>query len=103
VGGGASVIKVQGVCAEGNVEACEKVKFTEAGGFAGGIVGGGLTGLYLSGPTAGVICAALGVPTGGAGTFACGLVLIGVSSLAAGEIGGKTGEFIGDRIYEVVK
>ncbi len=103
VGGGASAIKVQGVCAAGNVQACEKVKFTEAGGFAGGIAGGALTGLYLSGPTAGVICAALGVPTGGAGTLACGLVLIGVSSLAAGEIGGKTGEFIGDQIYEVIK
>ncbi|MHC8353758.1 hypothetical protein ACYZTL_00495 [Pseudomonas sp. LB3P81] len=103
VGGGASVIKVQGVCAEGNVEACEKVKFTETGSFAGGVAGGALAGLYLSGPTAGVICAALGVPTGGAGTFACGLVLIGVSSLAAGEIGGKTGEFIGDQIYEVIK
>ena len=103
VGGGASVIKVQGVCAEGNVEACEKVKFTEAGGFAGGVTGGALAGLYLSAPTAGVICAALGVPTGGAGTFACGLVLIGVSSLAAGETGGKIGEFVGDQIYEVIK
>jgi len=103
VGGGASAIKVQGVCAEGNVEACERVKFTEVGGFAGGVAGGTLAGLFLSGPTAGVICAALGVPTGGVGTFACGLVVVGASSFVAGELGGKTGEFIGDQIYRGVK
>ncbi|VVM44436.1 hypothetical protein PS662_00470 [Pseudomonas fluorescens] len=103
VGGGASVIKVQGVCAEGNVEACEKVKFTEAGGFFGGLTGGIATGALLGGSTAGVICAALGVPTGGVGTFACGLLIVGGSSLAAGEVLGKGGEIIGERIYEATK
>ncbi len=33
VGGGASVVKVKGVCTEGNAKACEKVKYTEAGKF----------------------------------------------------------------------
>ncbi|MBD9588010.1 hypothetical protein IB254_13170 [Pseudomonas sp. PDM03] len=103
VGGGASVIKVQGVCAEGNVEACEKVKFTETGGFFGGLTGGIATGALLGGPTAGVICAALGVPTGGVGTFACGLLIVGGSSLATGELLGKGGEIIGERIYEATK
>lgn len=103
VGGGASAIKVQGVCAEGNVEACEKVKFTEAGGFLGGLTGGIVTGALLGGPTAGVICAALGVPTGGVGTFACGLIIVGASSLAAGEALGKGGEIIGERIYKATK
>ncbi|MHC8366560.1 hypothetical protein ACYZT9_11945 [Pseudomonas sp. ZT5P21] len=103
VGGGASVVKVQGVCAEGNLEACEKVKFTETGGFLGGLTGGIAAGALLSGPTAGVICAALGVPTGGAGTFACGLLVVGASSLAAGEALGKGGEIIGERIYEAIK
>lgn len=103
VGGGASVIKVEGVCAEGNVEACEKVKFTETGGFFGGLTGGIATGALLGGPTAGIICAALGVPTGGVGTFACGLLIVGGSSLAAGEVLGKGGEIIGERIYEATK
>ncbi|MNQ74191.1 hypothetical protein D3C85_889450 [compost metagenome] len=103
VGGGASVVKVQGVCSAGDEEACEKVKFTEAGSFTGGIVGGAATGFILTGSTAGVICAALGVPTGGAGTFACGLVVVGLSSLAAGEVGGRFGEMIGEKIYEEIK
>jgi hypothetical protein len=103
VGGGASVIKVQGVCAGGDVEACEKVKFTEAGGFLGGLSGGIAASALLGGPTAGVICAAFGVPTGGVGTFACGLLVVGASSLAAGEVLGKGGEVMGERIYEVIK
>ena len=103
VGGGASVIKVQGVCAEGDVEACEKVKFTETGSFLGGLSGGIVAGALLGGPTAGVICAALGVPTGGVGTFACGLLVVGASSMAAGQALGKGGEVMAERIYEVIK
>lgn len=103
VGGGASVIKVQGVCAAGDTQACEKVKYTEAGGFLGGMTGGVAAGVLLSGPTAGVICAAFGVPTVGVGTVACGLLVVGVSSLAAGEALGRGGEVMGERIYEVIK
>lgn len=41
------MIKVQGVCAEGDVEACGKVKFTETGSFLGGLSGGIVAGALL--------------------------------------------------------
>ncbi|NUU38884.1 hypothetical protein [Pseudomonas sp. C2B4] len=103
VGGGASVIKVQGVCAEGNVEACEKVKFTEAGGFAGGVAGGAFASAAITGSTAGWVCAALSVPTGGTAALVCGLVVVGVGSIVGGVGGGKGGELIGEKIYEITK
>ena len=103
IGGGASYMKVQDVCAAGDTEACEKVKFTEVGGFIGGVAGGAASGVILSGSTAGAICVALGVPTGGIGTLVCGLVVVGAGSLAAGVALGKTGEKTGEIIYEVTK
>ncbi|WP_313055960.1 hypothetical protein [Pseudomonas lopnurensis] len=103
VGGGASYMKVQDVCMAGDAEACEKVKFTEGGGFAGGVAGGALASMALTGSTVGVICAALGVPTGGVGTLTCGLLVVGAGSLAAGAVGGRGGEAMGEIIYEAVK
>ncbi|WP_392888062.1 hypothetical protein ACF6ZU_25280 [Pseudomonas migulae] len=100
VGGGASAIKVQGVCAEGSVEACEKVKFTEAGGFAGGIIGGAFASAILTGPTVGWICAGLAIPTGGTAALACGLIVVGTGSFAGGFLGGDAGEAVGELIYE---
>lgn len=99
VGGGASVIKVQGVCAEGNVEACKKVKYTEVGGFAGGVFGGAFASAVMTG-TAGWVCAGLSIPTGGTAAIACGLVLVGAGSFAGGYLGGDRGEALGELIYE---
>lgn len=103
VGGGASVIKVQGVCAAGNVEACEKVKYTEAGGFLGGILGGVTVGSMLSAPLASSLCVALSVPTGGTAGLVCGLLVVGTGSYVAGSIGGMSGESAGEVIYENIK
>jgi len=103
IGGGASYMKVQDVCTAGNVEACEKVKFTESGSFAGGVIGGAVVGSILTGSTAGAICLALGVPTAGTGTLVCGLVVVGVGSLAAGAAIGKVGEQVGEIIYEGIQ
>jgi hypothetical protein len=103
VGGGASYMKVQDVCTAGNTEACEKVKYTEGGGFIGGVAGGVASGWFLGAGTTGPICVALGVPSAGVGTFVCGLVVVGVGSLAAGAVLGKTGEKIGEIIYEVTQ
>jgi uncharacterized Zn-binding protein involved in type VI secretion len=100
IGGGASYMKVQDVCTAGNGEACEKVKFTEGGSFAGGVIGGAVVGSILTGSTAGAICLALGVPTAGTGTLVCGLVVVGVGSLAGGAALGKVGEQVGEIIYE---
>ncbi|VVO86102.1 hypothetical protein PS874_01929 [Pseudomonas fluorescens] len=103
VGGGASALKVQDVCAAGDAEACKKVKFTEGGSFIGGVVGGSAAGVIFGAGTTGIICAGLGVPTAGAGTLICGLVVVGAGSLATGYALGKTGEKTGEIIYETLK
>jgi hypothetical protein len=100
VGGSASVIKVQGVCAEGNAEACEKVKFTEAGSFIGGIAVGAGVGAALTSTTVGAICVAVGVPTGGIGTLLCGVMVVGVGAFAGGAVGSSFGGAFADLIYE---
>ena len=103
VGGGASAMKVQDVCKAGNTEACERIRFTETGAFAGGIGGGVAAGAILSAPVVGALCIGLGVPTGGLGTLACSIVVVGVGSYAGGVYGGKGGEIIGEVIYEYAR
>jgi uncharacterized Zn-binding protein involved in type VI secretion len=103
VGGGASAMKVQDVCTAGSTEVCERIRFTEAGAFAGGIGGGVATGTILSAPVVGAICAGLSIPTAGIGTLACGIVVVGAGSFVGGLYGGKGGEIIGELIYENVR
>lgn len=103
VGGGASVIKVQGVCAEGNVEACEKVTFTEAGGFLGGILGGVAIGATLSAPAVSSLCVALSIPTGGTAGLVCGVLIVGAGSYVGGSAGGILGESAGEIVHENTK
>ncbi|AZE50021.1 hypothetical protein C4K04_4357 [Pseudomonas chlororaphis] len=100
LGGGASYMKVQDVCAVGNTEACEKVRFTETGSFVGGGAGGAAAGAALTGTTVGALCVALGVPTGGLAALVCGVVVVGGGSFAGGAILGNAGEKIGEVIYE---
>ncbi|MDR7057748.1 hypothetical protein J2W70_005149 [Pseudomonas koreensis] len=103
VGGGASYMKVQEVCAAGDVDACEKIKYTEGGSFIGGVAGGAAAGAFLTGSTAGIICVGLGVPTGGMATLACGVIVVAAGSYAGGALGGATSEWAGEKIYEAVK
>ncbi|MGS0735045.1 hypothetical protein ACVBEG_00485 [Pseudomonas sp. GG8] len=103
VGGGASYMKVQDVCRAGDAEACEKVKYTESGGFIGGVAGGALIGLASTAPAVAGLCVGLGVPTGGGSLLVCGIVLVGAASFSAGYIGGKSGEKMAEKIYEAVK
>ncbi|MEB0092098.1 hypothetical protein RHM65_23510 [Pseudomonas sp. CCI4.2] len=102
IGGGASYMKVQDVCVAGNTEACKKVKYAEGGSFVGTVGGGALGSFALVGST-GVICAALGVPTLGAGTLVCGIVVVGAGSFAAGIGLAMAGEKAGELIYEKSK
>lgn len=103
VGGGASAMKVRDVCTAGSTEACERIRFTEAGSFVFGIGGGAGAAWMLSAPVVGALCIGLGVPTGGIGTLACSIVVVGAGAYAGGEIGGKLGELIGEVVYEVAK
>ncbi|BAV74390.1 PAAR domain-containing protein [Pseudomonas chlororaphis subsp. aurantiaca] len=101
LGGGASYMKVQDVCAVGNVEDCERVRFTETGSFFGNVVGSALAGTALTGSTATAICVSLGVSSMGAGALVCGLVVVGVGSFAGGALGSVAGEIGGRKIYEI--
>ena len=103
IGGGASYMKVKNVCSAGDVEACEKVKFTETGSFVGGVGGGAIAGAVLSGSTVTAICVALGVPTAGVATLACAVVAVGAISVTGGVVGGAAGEWVGEKIYEAAK
>jgi len=103
VGGGASAAKVQDVCAAGNSEECERIRFTEAGSFAGGMIGGGIVGAALSASAVGGICVGLGVPTAGVGTLVCSIVVVGVGSISSSAIGGALGEKMGERIFEATQ
>jgi uncharacterized Zn-binding protein involved in type VI secretion len=102
IGGGASALKVQDVCAAGNPEACERVKFTETGSFVGGVAGGIFAGA-LSAHAVGGLCVGLGITTGGLATLGCAVLITGTASLSAGYAGGKVGETTAEKIYESVK
>ncbi|QUE77466.1 hypothetical protein [Stutzerimonas stutzeri] len=99
LGGTASLLKVQEVCQAGETQACQKIRFTETGNFAGAL-GGGALAVALASPAAGSICVALGIATGGLGGVACGLVVVGGASVAGGAGGGWAGELAGEKIYE---
>lgn len=102
IGGGASYMKVRDVCAAGHAEACTKIKYTETGSFAGGVLGGVATGGALS-LAAGSICIAIGIGTLGVGGIACGVVVVGVGSSVAGGLGSSLGQGIAEIIYESAK
>ncbi|MGZ0784551.1 PAAR domain-containing protein [Pseudomonas saponiphila] len=103
LGGGASYLKVQEVCTAGNVEACERVRLTEGGGFLGAVGGSAVVAGYLSGGAAGALCVALGVPTGGTATVVCVLAVVGAGSYASGAAIGALGEQTGEVIYEMTQ
>ncbi|WP_316250525.1 PAAR domain-containing protein [Pseudomonas fluorescens] len=101
LGGGASMLKVQEVCRAGETNECKRIRFTEAGGFSGGL-GGGAAGAYFGGYAAYLVCGAVGIATGGIGGAVCGIVLVGGGSLAGGLGGGAGGEWLGELFYEKV-
>jgi uncharacterized Zn-binding protein involved in type VI secretion len=103
VGGGVSVSNVQEVCAAGRAEACERIRFTEAGSFSGGIMGGAAAGAVLSVKATGRLCIALGVTNGGLGTGVCTAVTVTTGALVGGVVGSGVGEWIGDVIYEATR
>jgi hypothetical protein len=102
VGASASYHKVQAVCAAGNIEKCERVRFTETGSFVGSTLAGAGVGLG-SLPIASGICVAIGIGTAGVGGIICGIVAVGAVSYGAGYYGAQLGEKFGDIIYEQTK
>lgn len=102
LGGGASYVKVQDVCLAGSKQACEKVKFTEAGSFIGGVAIGSIATPFIHSGAA-TVCAAVAASTGGVGGVICGLVLVGGGVYVTGKAGERFGEYSGKVIYEVGK
>ncbi|WP_241785150.1 hypothetical protein [Stutzerimonas stutzeri] len=102
LGGTASLLKVQEVCQAGETQACQKIRFTETGNFAGAL-GGGSGGVWVGSAAAPAICAAIGLGSAGIGGVICGLVVVGGTSAAGGSIGGDGGEWMGEFLYEQTK
>jgi hypothetical protein len=96
-------MKVQDVCSAGNKEACERVRFTETGSFAGGITGGAMAGAMLTTSAVGGLCIGLGVATAGVGLLACNVIAVGIGSYAGSTLGEMGGEIIGEIVYESLK
>ncbi|WP_331713957.1 hypothetical protein [Pseudomonas libanensis] len=93
------MLAIQQVCNGDSGAACKKVKFTEAGKFAGSTSGGyvgGEIGKYASGP----ICLALGVSTG-VGGVACLATIIGAGAWIGTNVGERGGEYMGEKIHEI--
>ena len=99
LGAGASVMKVQDVCAAGDIEACERIKYTETGAFVGGLAGGAAAGALWGAGSAGSICLALGAPTAGTGTVICAVIVVGGAALVLGAVGEKGGEMTAGLIH----
>ncbi|MFW9270378.1 PAAR domain-containing protein [Pseudomonas sp. NR3] len=98
IGGVSSLLAVQEVCKVGSEAACERVRFTEGGKFAGSTIGGwaGGTGASLA---SGSICLVLGVTTGIGGVL-CVAAVVGTGAWAGTALGGMGGEIGGEILYE---
>ncbi|WP_258167340.1 PAAR domain-containing protein, partial [Pseudomonas trivialis] len=99
IGGVSSVLAIEQVCRNGSEEACEKIKFTEGGKFAGATFGGVFSGAAASATSSGV-CLGIGLGTGGIGGIICIAAVVGTGAWVGTTIGGKGGEFIGEKMYE---
>ncbi|UOB25988.1 PAAR domain-containing protein [Pseudomonas orientalis] len=98
LGGVSSLLAVQQVCNGDSGAACEKVKFTEGGKFVGSTAVGAATGLAASYAST-AVCIALGVTTGVGGVI-CVAAVVGTGAWVGTTYGGKTGEYLGEKIYE---
>ncbi|MFM9271103.1 hypothetical protein ACJ7V3_12680 [Halomonas elongata] len=93
--------KTREACSSGREDECNIARVREWSGF-GGNFGGGYLGGVAAMPVAGTICLALGVPTGGVATLACGIVLVGSAGYAGGAIGGEIGKEFGESVGELI-
>jgi hypothetical protein len=97
------ILKVQEVCKAGETQACQKIRFTETGSFAGALGGGSAVVPLASRLVAAPICAAIGLGTVGVGGIVCGLVVVGGASVVGGAVGETGGEWMGEFLYEQTK
>ena len=96
---GAGALEIQEACSVGREDECKKAKYVETAKAATGIGLAGVGG-YLGSSTAGIICLAIGIPTGGVGTLACAVIGGAIGAYAGGQAGSYLGEGTGTNIYE---
>lgn len=101
IGGVSSLLAIQEVCSGDSGVACEKIRFTEGGKFAGSTVVGSVSG-WASGLAGAPICALLGVTTG-IGGVVCVAAIVGTGTWVGTTVGGKAGEYTGEKIYEATQ
>lgn len=100
---GATALEITEACSKGREQECTQAKYVEGAklvGSVGGASAGGLAGIYVS--TA-VCMIAFGIPTAGAGALACAIIGGAAGGLAAGKLGSKGGEWVGDALYKAVE
>ncbi|MDA8486658.1 PAAR domain-containing protein [Pseudomonas resinovorans] len=100
VGGASSALKVQEVCQAGESQACQKLRLTETGSFAGGVARGMLL-AEVPGQTGVAICSFLGLGTMSTATLACGLAVVGAGSHLGAAACARFGELMGEEIYRM--
>ncbi|MFO2462150.1 hypothetical protein OOJ96_19130 [Pseudomonas sp. 15FMM2] len=101
VGGVSSLLAIAQVCNGDSGEACTRVRFTEGGKFGMSTIGGTLAG-GMAKSASGSICVALGVSTG-LGGVVCVAALIGTGAWVGTTLGGMGGEYMGDKVYELIQ
>ncbi|MEN5032816.1 hypothetical protein [Pseudomonas sp. Ps21-P2] len=95
---GATALAIRNACAVGREEQCTRAKYVESSSLVGSLAGAGFMG-YVGGFAAGAACVIIGVPTGGMGTLACGVVGGALGGMGGGALGGAGGEAFGDVLY----
>ncbi|EMC0024801.1 hypothetical protein QTN38_013810 [Enterobacter cloacae subsp. cloacae] len=86
--------EVYHACTVDREDECGKVAVTEYSKFGGGVAGAALGSTFAA-----PICLALGVPTAGAGTLVCGLIVGAVGAAGGTQVGGFVGEQMGNLIF----
>ncbi len=102
LGGVSSLLAIEQVCSDDPGAACEKIKFTEGGKFTGSTFAGTLGGA-TAGSASGPVCVGIGAVTGGLGGVVCVAAIVGTGAWVGTTVGGKAGETIGEKLYEVTQ
>lgn len=96
----ATGMEIQHACSSGREDECRRAKYVESSSLVGSLAGGSAGG-YVAGAAAMFGCSVvLGIPSGGVGVLACGVVGGAIGGMAGGEAGGMGFEVMADYLYE---
>jgi hypothetical protein len=95
---GSTGLAIHKACALGREEQCRKAKYVEGSSLFGSVFGAGAGG-FAGGAVATTACVAIGIPTGGVGSLACGVIGGAIGGWGGGELGKSQGEKFGDVLY----